>query len=92
MHVFLVSALILDNWITSTMASFELDFLCILRFSRAVSYRQLVRLVWDYTGSSTRYPLPCCAYARVRKEFPRKEYVVRSKVTHTTPNNLTRFI
>ena len=45
------------------------------RFFRAVSYRQLVRLVWDYTGSSKRYPLPCCVYARIRKEFPSKDYV-----------------
>ena len=40
---------------------------------RAVAYRQVVRLVWGYTGSSKRYPLPCCVYAKIRKTFPEAE-------------------
>ncbi|XP_028419305.1 uncharacterized protein LOC114545162 [Dendronephthya gigantea] len=39
-------------------------------FLRAVSYRQLVRLVWDFTGSSRHIPLPCCCYKRIRSTFP----------------------
>ena len=43
------------------------------RFLRSVSYRQFTRLVWDYTGSSNRYPLPCCAYNAIRAKFPSDE-------------------
>ncbi|XP_015758790.1 PREDICTED: uncharacterized protein LOC107338057 isoform X1 [Acropora digitifera] len=39
-------------------------------FLRSVSYRQFTRLLWDYLGSSKRYPLPCCAYNAIRKAFP----------------------
>lgn len=39
-------------------------------FLRAVAYRQFTRLLWDYIGSSRRYPLPCCAYNKIRKYFP----------------------
>ena len=40
------------------------------RLLRAVAYRQFTRLVWGFTGSSQRYPLPCCAYAKIRKAHP----------------------
>lgn len=40
------------------------------KFLRAVAYRQFTRLLWDYIGSSRRYPLPCCAYNKIRKHFP----------------------
>lgn len=39
-------------------------------FLRSVSYRQFTRLLWDFVGSSKRYPLPCCAYNAIRKAFP----------------------
>ena len=42
----------------------------IFRFFPAVSYRQLVRFVWDFTGSSRHLPLPCCSYNKIRSTFP----------------------
>lgn len=39
-------------------------------FLRSVAYRQFTRLLWDYIGSSRRYPLPCCTYSKIRKHFP----------------------
>ncbi|CAH3137497.1 unnamed protein product [Porites lobata] len=39
-------------------------------FLRSVAYRQFTRLLWSYIGSSRRYPLPCCAYNKIRKKFP----------------------
>jgi len=39
-------------------------------FLRSVAYRQFTRLLWDYIGSSRRYPLACCAYHKTRKHFP----------------------
>ncbi|CAH3177506.1 unnamed protein product [Porites lobata] len=39
-------------------------------FLRSVAYRQFTRLLWDFTGSSRRYPLPYCAYKMIRKTFP----------------------
>ncbi|CAH3113787.1 unnamed protein product [Porites lobata] len=39
-------------------------------FLRSVAYRQFTRLLWSYIGSSRRYPLPCCAYNKIRKQFP----------------------
>ncbi|XP_067024276.1 P2X purinoceptor 7-like [Acropora muricata] len=42
-------------------------------FLRSVAYRQFTRLVWGYLGSSKRYPLPCCAYHVIRKEFPNED-------------------
>ena len=48
-------------------------YTCIYRFLRAVSYRQLVRLVWGFTGSSRRLPLPSCCYNAIRKAFPNPE-------------------
>ncbi|CAH3179583.1 unnamed protein product [Porites lobata] len=38
-------------------------------FLRSVAYRQFTRLLWSYIGSSRRYPLPCCAYNKIRKQF-----------------------
>ncbi|KAM7425176.1 hypothetical protein ABFA07_023361 [Porites harrisoni] len=39
-------------------------------FLRSVAYCQFTRLLWSYIGSSRRYPLPCCAYNKIRKQFP----------------------
>lgn len=39
-------------------------------FLRSVAYRQFTRLLWDFIGSSRRYPLPCCAYTKIQKHFP----------------------
>lgn len=43
------------------------------RFLRSVAYRQFTRLLWDHLGSSKRYPLPCCAYSEIRKQFPSED-------------------
>lgn len=42
-------------------------------FLRSVAYRQFTRLLWDHLGSSKRYPLPCCAYSEIRKQFPSED-------------------
>ncbi|XP_067022632.1 P2X purinoceptor 7-like [Acropora muricata] len=39
-------------------------------FFRSVAYRQFTRLLWDFTGRARRYPLPCCSYTKIRKQFP----------------------
>ncbi|CAH3134487.1 unnamed protein product, partial [Porites lobata] len=39
-------------------------------FLRSVAYHQFTRLLWSYIGSSRRYPLPCCAHNKIRKQFP----------------------
>ncbi|CAH3037187.1 unnamed protein product, partial [Porites lobata] len=46
------------------------DLISLTRFLRSVAYRQFTRLLWSYIGSSRRYPLPCCAYNKIRKQFP----------------------
>ncbi|CAH3159432.1 unnamed protein product [Porites lobata] len=38
-------------------------------FLPSVSYRQFTRLLWEFTGSSKRHPLPCCAYKVIRTAF-----------------------
>ena len=43
---------------------------CVVRFFRSVAYWQFTRLLWDFTGRSRHYPLPCCAYTKIRKQFP----------------------
>jgi len=43
------------------------------RFLRSVAYRQFTRLLWDYIGSSKHFPLPCCAYSKIRKHFPSED-------------------
>ena len=48
-------------------------YLFTCRFLRSVAYRQFTRLLWDYLGSSKRYPLPCCAYSEIRKQFPSED-------------------
>ena len=47
------------------------------RFLRPVAYRQYVRPVYEYVGTSKRIPLPNCVYNRIRKAFPNAdgEYV-----------------
>ena len=47
------------------------------RFLRSVAYRQYVRLVHEYVGTSRRIPLPNCVYNKIRKAFPNAdgEYV-----------------
>lgn len=42
-------------------------FIC--SFLRSVSYREFSRLVYGFLGNK-RIPLPACAYAAIRKEFP----------------------
>ena len=47
------------------------------RFLWPVAYRQYVRPVYEYVGTSKRIPLPNCVYNRIRKAFPNAdgEYV-----------------
>lgn len=40
------------------------------RFLRSVSYRQIVRFIWDYMGNTMRTPLPACIYNAIREKFP----------------------
>lgn len=54
--------------VESMYKRFVLHGIC--RFLRSVSYRQLVRLVWDFTGSSRHLPLPSCCYRAIRSTFP----------------------
>lgn len=35
-----------------------------------MSYRQVIRLIFDYMGKSNRTPLPACVYHAIRTEFP----------------------
>lgn len=58
--------------ITSLQGFFLIIILtcCFVRFLRSVAYRQFTRLLWEFIGRSRRYPLPCCAYNKIRKHFP----------------------
>ena len=40
---------------------------------RYTAYRQLVRWCWGFLGKYHRVPLPACAVARIRKEFPQDD-------------------
>ena len=54
---------------TGTSACIPTMYCFSVRFLRSVAYRQFTRLLWDYIGSSRRYPLPNCAYSKIRKHF-----------------------
>jgi hypothetical protein len=45
------------------------------RRNRFVAYRQLVHWCWGWLGRRIRVPLPACAVARIRKEFPAEDGV-----------------
>ena len=55
---------------TGTSACISTMYYCSVRFLRSVAYRQFTRLLWDFIGSLRHYPLPCCAYRKIRKHFP----------------------
>ena len=39
-----------------------------------MSYRQCERLICNYPGNSSRYPLPSCVDTAIRKIFPGEKY------------------
>ena len=47
----------------------KLECFPFFRFLRSVSFREFIRLVYGFLGSK-RMPLPACAYAAIRQQFP----------------------
>ena len=56
------------SWLLSCLPIIDRPFSH--RKFRYTAYRQLVRWCWGFLGRHHRVPLPACAVARIRKEFP----------------------